>query len=116
MKYLTFLITLPLTAFCAYIILANEASAAISYLPGLDAYGSTLGIISVAMLGIGFFSGALFVWLHAQKAVFRGWQEKKRADRLEKELDQMHKKAEVTTQDVRPSVRKFAALSFLQGK
>lgn len=115
MKYLTFLISLPLTAFCAYLILANESRVNIALLPGLDGYDTTLGIVATAMVGVGFLSGALFVWIHAQKAVFKGWQEKKRADRLEKELDLLQKKNEaVLSATISP--RKFSALSFLQGR
>jgi uncharacterized membrane protein YciS (DUF1049 family) len=92
MRYLTFLITLPLTVFSVLLVLSNGAAVTLSLLPDEEAFAFVLPLWQVALgfLGAGFLFGALFVGILGQRARFRYWQQSRRAARLEKELEELH--------------------------
>lgn len=94
MKYITVLITLPLTVLMGFFVLSNTAKTSVFLYPDSPGYSLSVGMLGLVMLGTGFFFGALFVWIHDQKIRIKGWKDKKRADRLEKELDTLQKKIE----------------------
>lgn len=94
MSYLTLIITVPLTIFAVLFAVSNKAPVAVEFWPFTGVFETTINILGAVMLGGGFFLGALFVWIHSQKLRFKYWQESRKAARLEKELDLLHKKSE----------------------
>lgn len=87
MNYLTLLITVPVTVFSILFVVANAGSVSLSVYPGAPEYTMPIYTLGIALLAGGFFLGALFVGLHAQKTTVLYWREKQRSARLEKELD-----------------------------
>lgn len=92
MSYLTLIITVPFTIFCALFVVQNTGYVDIALIPGMDNYHVPVYLAGLALLIGGFFLGALFVFLHSQKTQIRYWQEKSRAAKLEKELDALQAK------------------------
>lgn len=84
----TLLITLPLTLFALGFALSNPWPVGVSLWPFEFAAqpAPQLGVLGAALLGIGFFAGALFVGVLSQGWRYRAWREKRRADRLETAL------------------------------
>jgi uncharacterized integral membrane protein len=89
----TLLITVPLTIFAALFAFSNTAEVTLTLFPFEEQMTLQLSFLGLGMLGIGFLSGALFVWIHSQKTAFRGWQAARRASRLEKELEKKEMQA-----------------------
>lgn len=92
MSYLTLIITVPLTIFAILFAVSNSADVTVGLWPFEKEYTVSTWIFGLAMLGAGFFLGALFVWILSQKTRFQYWKETRRAARLEKELDALNKK------------------------
>lgn len=93
MAYLTLLITIPLTIFAVLFAISNDGDVALGLWPFDGRYTLPVWLFGLGLLGSGFFLGALFVWLLAQKTRFRYWQESRKSARLEKELEAIHAKA-----------------------
>jgi len=110
MKYLTWLITLPLTLFCLSFALSNDADVQLSFWPFENTYETGVNVFGLAFLGAGFFLGALFVWILDQKMRFKYWQETRKSARLEKELDAMNARQTVTPQNADAPIPGEAAL------
>lgn len=87
MTYLTFLITIPLTLFAALFAVANLDVVTVGIFLVEGEMSLPLYQVALGMLGLGFFSGALFVWLLYQKLRFDHWRLSRRAKRLEKEIE-----------------------------
>lgn len=87
MTYLTFFITVPLTLFALVFAAANTDAVVIKFLLVEETFSFPLYQVGLGMLGLGFFSGALFVWMLYQKLRFDHWRLSRRARRLEKELE-----------------------------
>lgn len=101
MKYLTWLITIPLTIFTVLFAVSNPAEVSVGIWPLEETRNIPAWLLGLGMGGVGFFLGALFVWILAQRTHFRYWQEQRRAARLEKELEALQAKhAEVKTENV----------------
>jgi uncharacterized integral membrane protein len=94
MAYLTLIITIPLALFVLAFAASNSAIVKAGLWPLDQTWDMPLSILGLGMLGLGFLSGALFVWILYQRLRYRHWQARRRAQRLEKELDLLHKKAE----------------------
>ena len=94
MAYLTLIISIPLTLFALAFAASNSAPVKAGLWPLEQTWELPLSILGLGMLGTGFLSGALFVWLLYQKMRYRYWQESRKVTRLEKELDSLHQKAE----------------------
>jgi uncharacterized integral membrane protein len=94
MAYLTLIITIPLTLFALAFAASNSTAVKAGLWPLEQTWELPLSILGLGMLGTGFLSGALFVWLLYQKMRYRYWQESRKVARLEKELDSLHQKAE----------------------
>jgi uncharacterized integral membrane protein len=92
--FLTFIITLPLTVLTVVFAVSNAHSVQMYFYPGDTAHDIPMYMIGLSLLLGGFFLGALFVSLHAQKTLFQYWKEKSRAEALEKELDSIQKKSD----------------------
>jgi len=92
MAYLTLLITIPLTLFALSFAIENEADVILGLWPLEQKLTLQTWQFGLGMLGAGFLSGALFVWLLSQKTRFLYWKESRRAARLEKELGDLHAK------------------------
>lgn len=75
MKYLTAIITLPLTLLALSFALSNQQDVTASLWPFDATLIWPLYAVALPMLALGFFCGALFVWLHAQRARFRSWRQ-----------------------------------------
>lgn len=93
MTYLTLLITVPLSIFTVLFAISNTETVPFFLFPGDDGYNVPGYLLGLGMLALGFLSGILFVGLLAQRTQFRYWQEKNRAQRLEKELEKIEKAA-----------------------
>lgn len=93
LSYVTLFITVPLTIFAALFAFSNTADVTVSLFPLEEEITIQLSLLGLGMLGIGFLSGALFVWIHSQKTAFRGWRAARRAERLEKELERKEMQA-----------------------
>jgi hypothetical protein len=91
-QYITLLITLPMTAFAVLFAVSNPQDAELYLFPGDTAHAVPMYFLGLGLLVGGFFLGAFFVGLHTQKTQFRYWREKARAEKLEKELDDLHQK------------------------
>ena len=108
MKYITLLITVPLTLFAVVFAIFNAQSVKVTFLP-FDGFSFSLpvSVLALGLLGAGFLSGALFVWLYSQKLRWRCWRETRRADRLEKDLAALtEKKTQADTADDLPRLGK----------
>lgn len=92
MSWLTLIITIPFAAFAVLFAVSNSAAVDVSLWPFEEKMNSPLSLVGLCLLAAGFFCGALFVWILSQRTRFRLWQETRRADRLEKELDLLSKK------------------------
>lgn len=92
MSYLTLIITIPLTLFVILFAVSNNADVTVGLWPFEKEYTVSTWVFGLAMLGGGFFLGALFVWILSQKTRFQCWKETRRAARLEKELEALNKK------------------------
>lgn len=110
MNYLTLLITLPLTVFCILFVVSNTGDVSLFLYPGAPERQVPLYLLGMVLLGGGFFLGALFVGLHAQKTTVLYWREKQRAARFEKELDDLHAKKNADEKTgAAPGMQKFIA-------
>jgi len=96
MKYLTFIVTVPLTIFAVLFAVSNDAEVQLSLWPFENTYKTGVNIFGLGFMGAGFFLGALFVWILNQKMRFKYWQETRKTARLEKELDALNAKTPVT--------------------
>lgn len=92
MRYLTLLITLPLTLFILLFVVSNTERIPVSFYPGSEGSDWAVYMIALFMLALGFVAGALIVFIYAQRTRLRLWQESRRAARLEKELDLLQQK------------------------
>jgi hypothetical protein len=95
-QYITFLITLPMTVFAVLFAVSNPQDAQLYLFPGDEVHAVPMYWLGLGLLVGGFFLGAFFVGLHAQKTQFRYWREKARAEKLEKELDALHQKSDTS--------------------
>jgi uncharacterized membrane protein YciS (DUF1049 family) len=102
MAYITLLITIPLTVFAALFSLSNTGIVTLSLWPFENKVDFGVNIFGLAMLGIGFLLGALFVWIQYQKIRLKLWQESRKTARLEKELDSLRQKAETAPTQITP--------------
>lgn len=93
MAYLTLIITIPLTLFALAFAASNSASVKFGLWPLDQTWEVPLSILGLGMLGLGFLSGATFVWIMYQRLRFRHWQHSRKISRLEKELDSLNQKA-----------------------
>lgn len=93
MRYLSLFISIPLVMIAGLVLVSNTGPVAFYLFPGTLPEQVPLGWMLTGTLGTGFAAGALFVWLQAQRAVFEGWKQRRRADRLEAELEELHSKA-----------------------
>lgn len=94
MSYLTLIITLPLSVFAVLFAVSNAGDVTLGLWPLENRVTLSVSVFGLVMLGVGFFLGALFVWLHSQKLRFMHWKQSRRAAKLEKELGDLHKKNE----------------------
>jgi len=94
MAYITLIITIPLTVFAALFSLSNTGIVTLSLWPFEKTMDFGVNIFGLAMLGLGFLLGALFVWIQYQKIRLKLWQESRKTARLEKELDSLRQKPE----------------------
>ena len=102
MHYITLLITLPATVFAVLFAASNSGDVTVHFWPLKNEMTLPLSVVALSMLGAGFFLGALFVWIYSRKTVFECWKESRRAARLEKELEEMHRRREETETDSPP--------------
>lgn len=87
LRYLSLIITLPLTVFAVLFALSNDATAEVALWPLEGVRIVPLYLLGLGMLALGFFCGAVFVSLYAQRIRFKYWQEKRQRARLEKEVE-----------------------------
>lgn len=102
MRYLTLIVTLPLSLFILLFVVANRARVDVFLYPGADGVTWPLYSIALLMLVLGFIGGSLIVFIYAQRTRIKLWQESRRAARLEKELDLLQQKNLARTQATEP--------------
>src|SRR5690606_390358 len=85
------LVSVPLTLFVVLFAISNGTDVSVAFFPGDDGYTMPVHTLGLGLLALGFLSGAVFVSILAQRLRFRLWQEKQKAQRLEKELDLLYK-------------------------
>jgi uncharacterized integral membrane protein len=100
MKYLTMLVSAPLTVFVVLFAVSNSADVSVALLPGDEGHAVPVHTLGLGMLALGFLCGAVFVSILAQRLRFRYWQEKKKSERLEKELDLLYRDRDRVTDGV----------------
>lgn len=93
MSYLTLFITVPLTVFITLFAISNTGDISVSLWPLDQTFTIGIWLLGLGMMAAGFALGALFVSILSQKTRFRYWQERRRADKLEQELERVHKTA-----------------------
>jgi uncharacterized integral membrane protein len=96
-RYLTWLITIPLSIFSVIFALSNTGSVQIFLQPFEGSYDTPVSLLGLGMMAAGFFLGAVFVWIHSQKLRWQYWQEKRKAERLQKECTERLAKEAVKT-------------------
>lgn len=94
MAYLSLFVTVPLTVLAVLFVVSNTADVSVYFYPGSEPLTAPFYVTGLVLLLGGFLAGAIFVSLHAQKTAFRFWQEKQKSARLEKDLDDLHRKVE----------------------
>jgi uncharacterized integral membrane protein len=86
MKYLSLLITVPITAFSVLFAISNTAETTVNLSIIDRTFKMPLCLLGLGLMGAGFFLGALFVWMHSQKTTFKYWKEVRKSEKLEKEI------------------------------
>lgn len=87
MKYLSWLVTTPITILAILFIVANHEKVDVKYWLYAPSYEVPLYVVALIMLAFGFLSGALFVSFRYYSLKHKYWKLKKRHSRLEKELE-----------------------------
>ncbi|MBP7335379.1 lipopolysaccharide assembly LapA domain-containing protein [Niveispirillum sp.] len=87
MRYLSWIITLPLTALAISFAVSNLTPVQLALWPLVGSVEVPAFALVLVTLVVGFFAGGLTVWLghHSHRRAAR--QHQARADRLQKELD-----------------------------
>lgn len=89
MRYLLWLISIPLTIFVIIFAVSNPVAVHLSFMPFKDGWDLSLATVGLGMMALGFFAGSVFVGVQGYRLQVRKWQETRRADRLEKELERV---------------------------
>ena len=92
MNYLLLLLTVPLTLFAVAFAVSNAQDVTVMLLPFEGELKVPLAVLTLGMMGAGFFFGAFFVWMHGHRVRLSNWKNARRADRLEKELTVLQQK------------------------
>lgn len=111
MKYFSWFITIPLTVLSLMFLIGNTDNVSLYYWMDKPPYELPLYAVGLAMLGIGFFGGALFVSLNYYALRHEHWKVKRRLARLETELEDSKKKpAKPAETENRDAPQKLALL------
>jgi hypothetical protein len=94
MNILTLLITAPLAVFAVLFAVSNMEDVTAHLMPFEGEMTLPLYALGLGMLALGFFCGALFVWILSRRTSFHHWKEKRRAGKLEQELHALKKRHE----------------------
>ena len=86
LRFLSFLITLPLTLLVVDFAVSNRQSVPMGLFPLVDQVEMPLFLPVVLALVIGLLAGAVFVWLSGHGTRVKARREAKRAQQLEREL------------------------------
>ncbi len=87
MRYLLWLVSIPLTVFVVLFAVSNPQKVQVMLVPLEGQREFSLAAIGLALMALGFLAGSLFVGIQGYRTQLRKWQETRRADRLEKELE-----------------------------
>ncbi len=87
MKYISWLITIPLTVLALVFIISNQDRIDVHYWIYAESYSLPLYFVGLFMLGVGFFCGALFVSISAYSLRHEHWKTKRHLKRLQAELE-----------------------------
>jgi uncharacterized membrane protein YciS (DUF1049 family) len=85
-RFLLWLISIPLTVFVILFAVSNPGQVSVSLMPLEGSYELSLATVGLGLMALGFLAGSIFVGIQGYRAQIRKWQETRRADRLEKEL------------------------------
>lgn len=94
MKLLFWIVVLPLLFIAAFFAIANRETVAIDLWPVFGAVTMPLFVALVGSLYIGFLFGALVAWWSGRRARNRARQAARRAEALQRELDEMKARTE----------------------
>jgi len=87
MHFLKFAVTIPISVIALLFAASNTTSVEVFLTPFHDAVTVPLYAVGLLALGIGFLGGALLVWFYSYRIRIEKWQETRRANRLEKEIE-----------------------------
>lgn len=105
MRYLLWLISIPLTIFVILFTISNPVVVHVTLIPFESAWDVPLATIGLAMMALGFLAGSVFVGVQGYRTQIKKWQETRRADRLEKELERVKKIPSQVNQSVIPLLK-----------
>lgn len=86
MRFLLWLISIPLTVFVILFAVSNTAKVSVALMPIKGSYELSLATVGLGLMALGFLAGSVFVGVQGYRTQIGKWQETRRADRLEKEL------------------------------
>ena len=89
MRYVLWLISIPLTVFVVLFAVSNPVFVHLELVPLKGGWDLSLATVGLGMMALGFLSGAVFVGVQGYRMQIKKWQETRRADRLEKELERV---------------------------
>ena len=89
MRYLSWMITIPLTVLSVLFLVGNTGKVAVHYWINTPPFDVPLYAVGLAMLGIGFLAGAMFISLSYYALRHKHWRLKRRLARLEEEMDDL---------------------------
>lgn len=108
MKYFSWFITIPLTVLSLMFLIGNTDPVSVYYWMDTPPYELPLYAVGLAMLAVGFLSGALFVSLNYYALRHEHWKVKRRLARLETEMEDSKKQPpappEAEKQDTPPKL------------
>lgn len=86
MRYVSLLVTVPLTVFSILFAMSNIGKVSVSLTPVGPQAELPLWLVGLGLMGVGFFCGALLLWLGALRLRFSRRRALGQVARLEREL------------------------------
>lgn len=93
LKFLKFLISIPISLLLLYWVLANMGEVDWIYSPLHDAAAFPLGYLLFGAFIFGFLSGVLILWLNALPGIFEKWRLAKETKKQQKRLEMLEDEA-----------------------
>lgn len=91
MRYVSLLVTVPLTVFCLSFAMSNIRKVRVGLTPVGPEFELPLWLVGLGLMGIGFFCGALLLWLGTLRLRFSRRRALGQVARLEREMQRQQK-------------------------